>query len=196
MCRPLTKRSVALCSRSFRKKSGPEKKTRCCGFLRRASSPARKVALVGLGKSKTGVLEVRAGAARAARWANAEKAEKLAVVLPNEAAETVRAAAEGIHLGAYRFTQYFTGDRKPRKEALTDVLLGLRENASKGNAPREAALEAGNAVGEAVNLVRELVNAPPNGLPPQRSRRPRRTLRRSTSSRSRCSTRSKSPLRA
>jgi leucyl aminopeptidase len=129
----------------------------------------RKVALIGLGPSKTltGV-EVRIGAARAAKWANQEKAASLAVILPRHGDEAfVRAAAEGVTLGSYRFTRYLTGDRKPKKN-LGTVILGLRgaTRTARPSTAQTAALNAGVAVGQAVNLVRDLVNEPPNELTP------------------------------
>lgn len=129
---------------------------------------ARKVLLIGLGPSAkvTGV-ELRVAAARAAKVANADKATKLHLGLrgKGDAAE-LRAAAEGVSLGAYRFTKYLTGDRRPKKE-LESVALGLRGVKSvKATADQKHAIAQGEAVASAVNLARDLVNEPPNELTP------------------------------
>ena len=58
---------------------------------------------------------MRTFAAKAARAANVEKATTLAVALPAGLEGELRAVAEGLELGAYRFTKYLTGDRKPKR---------------------------------------------------------------------------------
>ena len=130
--------------------------------------PARKVLLIGLGPAaKVTSVELRAAAAKAAKVANADKATKLHLGLrgKGEAAE-LRAAAEGVSLGCYRFTKYLTGDRRPKKE-LESVALGLRGLKSvKATAEQKHAIAAGEAVGSAINLARDLVNEPPNELTP------------------------------
>ena len=129
---------------------------------------ARKVLLVGLGPAaKITAVELRAGAARAAKVANADKATKLHLGLrgKGDAAE-LRAATEGVSLGRYRFTKYLTGDRRPKKE-LESVVLGLRGvKSAKANAEQKAAIAQGEAVAAAINLARDLVNEPPNELTP------------------------------
>nr|BAL57063.1 leucine aminopeptidase [uncultured delta proteobacterium] len=131
---------------------------------------ARKLVLIGLGASKDlREPEVRIGAVKAVRVANAEKAESLAVILHRGAdAGSVRVAAEGIVLGSYRFDKYLTGDRRPKKQ-LGTVTLTLRSYGKAGaRASKQEldALEAGIAVGQAVNLVRDLVNEPANEMTP------------------------------
>jgi leucyl aminopeptidase len=130
--------------------------------------PARKVLLIGLGPAaKVTSVELRAAAAKAAKVANADKATKLHLGLrgKGEAAE-LRAAAEGVSLGCYRFTKYLTGDRRPKKE-LESVALGLRGLKSvKATAEQKHAIAAGEAVASAINLARDLVNEPPNELTP------------------------------
>lgn len=145
---------------------------------------SRKVALVGLGAEKSLTdNDVRAAAARAAKWANQEKARSLAIALPPGASGTrLRAAAEGVTLGAYRFTRYLTGDRLPKKslEAVTlalhdeDPKPALRAKTSKTTrsarttkgATETREIERGVALAEAICLVRDLVNEPPNELTP------------------------------
>lgn len=130
--------------------------------------PARKVLLIGLGPAaKVTSVELRAAAAKAAKVANADKAAKLHLGLrgKGDAAE-LRAAAEGVSLGCYRFTKYLTGDRRPKRE-LESVSLGLRGLKSvKATAEQKHAIAAGEAVASAINLARDLVNEPPNELTP------------------------------
>src|SRR5688500_13498946 len=67
-----------------------------------------RLLLVGLGAEKLSPRSLRAGAATAARYT--ASAKSLSVVLPEGTAD-LRAIAEGLSLGAYRFTKYLTGDR-------------------------------------------------------------------------------------
>jgi leucyl aminopeptidase len=123
--------------------------------------------LLGLGGSGSGrevlsAADLRAFAGRAARAANGEKARSLELVVPRGAENRLRYVAEGLTLGAYRFTKYLTGDRKPKDE-LGAVSLTLR-----GKAPRDAKaqLELGQRIGNGINISRDLSNEPPNELPP------------------------------
>lgn len=131
----------------------------------------RKILLVGLGPSeKVGPVETRAAAARVARVANAEKATTVALSLRDKGeAGTLRAVAEGVTLGSYRFTRYFTGDRKPKKhiERVTLGWHGAKEGL-KASAEQKRALHRGEAVAQAVCRARDLVNEPPNELTPAR----------------------------
>lgn len=127
----------------------------------------RKLLLLGLGpQEKVTPVEVRAAAAKAARTANAEKVTSLGLALPGGEPATIQAAALGLLLGAYRFTRYLTGDRRPKKsvEKVTLAPHGLK--LAKTTAEQKRALAQGEAVGRAVNLARDLVNDPPNELTP------------------------------
>lgn len=126
-----------------------------------AIKPAR-VLLVGLGKQAPGPVEVRALAARGARFAQGMKAASLALVLPAESDAAARAAAEGVVLGAYRFTRYLTGERVP-KVGLGKATLFTAATPSKK--VRDAA-KLGAEVGQAVTIARDLINEPPNELYP------------------------------
>lgn len=127
----------------------------------------RKVLLLGLGAAaKAGANEVRAAAAKAARTANGEKATSLAIALPDGEAETVRAAAIGAALGAYRFTKYLTGDRRPKKHLEKVTLSAHGAKGSKATAEQKRALAQGESVAQAINLTRDLVNDPPNEMTP------------------------------
>ena len=73
-----------------------------------------RVLLVGLGKPEAlTAVDVRVMAAKSARFALGAKATTFALELP-VIAGAERAAAEGVVLGAYRFTRYLTGDRVPK----------------------------------------------------------------------------------
>ena len=107
--------------------------------------------------------ELRAFAAKVARLATADKARTLAISLPPGAESGLRHVAEGLELGAYRFTKYLTGDRKPKSE-LQSVVLGC---AGKVKPVAKAAVSQGQSVAAAVNLSRDLSNEPPNVIYPE-----------------------------
>lgn len=119
---------------------------------------AKQVLLVGLGEGSS--TDARTLTVKAAQTGSAYKSA--AVVLPSSDAATIRAAASGAHLGAYRFTRYLTGDRQP-KQRLGSVKLLIEQ---KAGAAEKKALAAGEVLGECVNAARDLVNAPPNDLYP------------------------------
>ena len=126
--------------------------------------PADKVVLFGLGERRTaGAPGLRVFAAKAARAATAEKATSLAVALPAGSEGLLRAVAEGLELGAYRFTKYLTGERKPKAE-LARVVVGLSAK-PKGHAAEAMAL--GQRVAAAVNLSRDWSNEPSNAMFPE-----------------------------
>ncbi len=126
---------------------------------------AEVVLVVGLGDAKEQSREalnaVRLAASRAAQRSHGYKS--VSVVLPWQDDTHIRAAAEGLLTGAYRYTTYLTGDRA-KKHKLTQASLWLDGKASP---TARNALSAGEAVGQAINLVRDLVNAPPNDQPPR-----------------------------
>lgn len=122
-----------------------------------------RVFVVGLGdKGSMKDPETRAFAARAARAAISEKAKSACVVLPEGLETRLRAVAEGLELGAYRFTKYLTGDRKP-KEQLAEVVLAVSKRAP---ASAKKDLATGQGVAAAVNIARDLSNEPSNTLTP------------------------------
>jgi leucyl aminopeptidase len=133
----------------------------------------RRIYLLGVADDE---VSVRNACAKASRTAQSDRATRLGVILPASASERVaRAATEGIVLGAYRFTKYLTAERRPKTE-LTSATLATR--ASKPTKSKTAAAKstddalaravaAGEGVASAVNLVRDLVNEPPNELTPE-----------------------------
>jgi len=121
---------------------------------------ARWVIVVGVGKD--------AGKPAAARLLGhhvakaSQRQRSAALILPVDDAESVRQAAEGLLGGSYRYDTYFTGSRKPKGGLKSAELL---VSDAKDPALKDGLL-AGRAVGEAVNVARTLVNAPPNDLTP------------------------------
>jgi len=94
--------------------------------------------------------------------ASTARAQKTgAVELPVVDVETVRAAAQGLVAGAYRYTEY-----KSDKEAAATLGSAVIVGAPKAGRGLTAAIRAGKAVAESVNFARDLVNRPPNDLNP------------------------------
>jgi leucyl aminopeptidase len=138
----------------FTGKSGETLKVQVGGRL-----ATRTLLLVGLGDAAFGEKEARALVVRAAGAGS--KYGTVAIALPADGDEILRAAAEGAVMGTYRYTRYLTGERLPKRTIQTIRLVSSRKDKKAS-----AALDAGVAVGEAINLVRDLVNAPPNDLTP------------------------------
>ncbi|MBI3202053.1 MAG: leucyl aminopeptidase [Myxococcales bacterium] len=123
---------------------------------------ARRVLLLGVGAKRAHEpARLRAAAATAARAAQGAKAKSLGFALPVEGID-LRVIAEGIGLGAYRFTKYMTGDRLPKAE-LKDVKLFVHKQAQAD----KAAIDIGLKIAEAICLTRDAVNEPPNELNPE-----------------------------
>ena len=106
--------------------------------------------------------DIRSFAAKAARIANGEKAKTLVLSIPDSLEARLRTVAEGLELGAYRFTRYVTGDRKP-KETLEEVTVAT-DRRLPPDAKRTIAL--GQGIGAGVNVARDLSNEPPNVMYP------------------------------
>ncbi len=125
---------------------------------------AARLVLIGLGDvAKLGPGDIRTFAAKAARIANSDKSRRLVLGVPAGLEGRLREVVEGLELGAYRFTKYMTGDRKPKSE-LTQVTICLL-----GDTPANAKsrVDQGLAVAAGVNLSRDLSNEPPNVLYPE-----------------------------
>jgi len=121
---------------------------------------ARWVVLVGLGSGKPSARDAIVVGVRGARAAR--KHRTLAVAPPIADADGMRAAAEGAVTGAYRYDRYLTGTRKP-KGGLTSATVLASGRATKA---LTSAVAEGKAIGESVNLARDLVNGPPNDVDP------------------------------
>ena len=115
--------------------------------------------LVGLGKPGDDDVEPLRRAAGAAVRALAGK-KTVALALPTESDEQVRAVAEGALLGAYAFDRYLTKKAEP----VAEVVVVSDRARSRG---AKQALAAATTVATAVNYARDLVNLPPNDLYPE-----------------------------
>jgi leucyl aminopeptidase len=140
------------------------KKDQCVNVATLGRLKARKLVVYGLGdKAKLTPADVRTALAKIARIGNVEKAKSLTVVMPDGLLEHARYLAEGLELGAYRFTKYMTADRKP-KATLGTVTLQTRETLPPAV---RTALALGQATADGVNLSRDLSNEPPNVIFPK-----------------------------
>ena len=126
---------------------------------------AMRVVLVGAGP-KRGFSGARLRQAVAVAARASSNAKSLALVLGEHAdgALAVRRVAEGVGLGAYTFSKYFTGERVPKRTLGSVVLY---RSAGRARVSDRRALEQGLAVARAVNLARDAVNEPPNVLTPE-----------------------------
>ena len=122
---------------------------------------APRVLVLGIGDVEGDPVQLRSYAATAARAAAGANASSLALVLPPGA--ELRAAAEGVVLGAYRFSKYFTGDRKPKTQLGQVTVYKLEGRATPAD---KSALKLGQAVADAVCIARDAINEPPNELVP------------------------------
>ncbi len=129
-----------------------------------------RVLLLGIGNPAAVTdADVRVFAAKGTRAAQGAKATSLAIqvltlddALPRRR-DAERATAEGVVLGAYRFTKYLTGDRIPKSriERVTLVVAGKISKEGKEG------MAVGQRVGEAICIARDLINEPPNELYPE-----------------------------
>jgi len=119
---------------------------------------ARRIVTVGLGdEAKRADDEaVRRAFGNAVRTCFGER--KVAIALPTNSA-LHESAAWGARLGAYSFTTFKSKDAK--QPPATIALL-----AAKADTDLREIVERVDTVGTAVSLTRDLVNTPPNALPP------------------------------
>lgn len=143
------------------------KKDQVLDFPSLGRLPAARILVVGLGeREKMTDADLRVFAAKVARSSNDGKSTSLALGVPEGiSGEQLRFLAEGAVLGAYKFTKYLTGDRRPKAE-LKNIMLagGDAEDKKKGAAHKWITL--GQRIGEAVCITRDLVNEPGNELVP------------------------------
>ncbi|MCC6215375.1 MAG: leucyl aminopeptidase [Polyangiaceae bacterium] len=126
--------------------------------------PVKRLILAGLG-AKRDVHDARIAAVVATVARASASAASLVLVAPERAAgASMRAVGEGLVLGAYRFTRYLTGDRRP-KTSLAKVTVV--PPSGRGTAAERKALALGAEIGEAVGVARDAVNEPPNVVNPE-----------------------------
>jgi leucyl aminopeptidase len=105
-----------------------------------------------------------AGAASRALAGRAHVASALALATGNSPrAELVQAAGEGALLGAYEFTAYRTATDRPGPPTAVSLLVPDPTDRALRTATKRA-----RAIADAIALCRDLVNMPPNELPPAR----------------------------
>jgi leucyl aminopeptidase len=116
--------------------------------------------LVGIGKEVTPTAVRRAAGAAARAVTNAAS---VALALPADTPELVRAVTEGYALGGYTFTAYKKAKNDEARQHPGEVVL-LSPGARKKDVTR--AFEEAQVVAEAVAGTREWVNTPPGDLRP------------------------------
>ncbi|NOY54203.1 MAG: leucyl aminopeptidase [Deltaproteobacteria bacterium] len=129
--------------------------------------PAKEICLMGLGKEKGFTLDRQrrafAGVVKAARKVHARQVVSTLLAKGERGkplTDLCRSAAEGLHLGAYRFRKYLT---KEETTELRQVSLLVEGTSTAGLA---AAVRAGTLAAEATNFTRDLVNEPGNVITP------------------------------
>ncbi|MFZ5890838.1 MAG: leucyl aminopeptidase [Myxococcota bacterium] len=123
----------------------------------------RRLLVVGAGPAEDlDAARLRGVIATGARAA-AQSAKTASMVVPSEDVD-LRVVGEGIGLGTYRFTKYFTGDRRPKTEL---GKLSLLLPSGKPTAAAKKALALGLDVAKAVCVARDAVNEPPNVIYPE-----------------------------
>jgi leucyl aminopeptidase len=125
---------------------------------------ATRLLLIGVGDEESlGEARLRHIAAIAARSCNGSAEGQLALVLPWKLdAKSLRAVAEGLVLGSYRFGRYWTDERRAKRQLAEVQLL----QAGRNTAAAKAALDLGRKIGESVCIARDAVNEPPNQMTP------------------------------
>src|SRR5690606_28086710 len=122
---------------------------------------------LGLGKRSAYTHETfRMAAGTIAKEALRLQSAKIAVALPEEVEvdDAVRAGAEGLRLGAYRFDKWKTQDANEKGFAIAQA--SLHAVSLRTNTAAQKALELGNAIGDAVAFARDLINESPSVMTP------------------------------
>jgi len=117
---------------------------------------AASVLLVGLGSTPATPDSLRSAAGSASRAMSG--ASRLVFALPTATEADVQAVLEGAALGAYRYQAYRSGDPAV---AVSDIVVATTVEGA------DAALGRARIVADAVAVVRDLVNTPPNDLYPE-----------------------------
>jgi len=143
--------------------------------------PAARIVLTGLGpRDRCTPEQFRQSVGRAVRAVLRGKAVEIGLQLPATAddAGTLRAAVEGVLLGAYRFDRYRTNGADERG-SLGALRVALPPAVRRSEALDEA-LRLAARVAEATNYARDLVNEPAAHLTPERLAEEARRLGRET----------------
>jgi leucyl aminopeptidase len=141
-----------------REESFEPKRGKTLSMQGRGKLRAKHLLVVGLGDSTSSEAAMRLLGVKAGRAAAAHGS--LCVVAPSTDPTLLRALADGVITGAYRYTRYLTGSRAPKKQlSKASLLLEKRPSTEQ----KHAVLE-GSVTAAAVNFARDLVNCPPNDL--------------------------------
>ncbi|MFM2354249.1 MAG: hypothetical protein RLZZ608_1655, partial [Actinomycetota bacterium] len=116
---------------------------------------ATSVLVIGLGRTSLTAEALRSAAGTAARALSS--VARVAFAFPTTSPADVQAVLEGAAMGSYRFTAYRSSEPAP---ATTEVTVATAVAGAEGSA------RAAAATANAVALVRDLVNIPPNDLYP------------------------------
>ena len=136
--------------------TGAEDEVRRVPFV---DASATSIATVGLGSGPIDANLLRKAAGSAIRQLTG--ATRVALALPSSSDAELIAVLEGAAIGSYSFTSYRSGTPDPAKlPASTITVLSSTQ-------PTTDAVGRANAVGRAVNTVRDLVNTPPSALYPE-----------------------------
>jgi leucyl aminopeptidase len=129
--------------------------------------PADRVMLLGLGGLEKHTLDtLRHAAGTAAKAAAKARATKLAFGLPGhgETPPIVRAIAEGLGLGAYRYDKWKSDEETKKRPELKQAIIAAPD--AKGREVNDA-LKFGVEVAAAVNWARDVVNEPAMTMTPE-----------------------------
>jgi leucyl aminopeptidase len=119
---------------------------------------AKQLLFVGLDDGTQNEATVRLFGVKAGRAAMTHNS--LSVIAPSTDPAMLRALADGIATGAYRYTRYLTGPRAPKRQlSKASVLLERKPSTEQKHAVTEGSVSA-----NAINFARDLVNCPPNDL--------------------------------
>lgn len=134
--------------------------------------PAKRVLVVGLGKSADFSLEqVRRAAATAIKRAKGFKARTVATLLHSagsaglDVTACAQAVTEGSLLGAYDFCRYKSEPKDEPRSEIAQVLI-IEQDAAKTEAV-SAGVTRGRIIADAVNATRDLANEPPDAVTPR-----------------------------
>ena len=119
-----------------------------------AHGAARSIATIGVGRGEFTPATLRELAGAVTRQLRG--VERIVLGLPWSTPEEAAAIAEGAAIGAYRFDAYRSSSDAASTPVAEIALPGATEQV----------VRAANIVAEAVGLVRDLVNTPPNDLTP------------------------------
>ncbi|TFV99178.1 leucyl aminopeptidase [Orlajensenia leifsoniae] len=119
---------------------------------------AKTIAIIGLGRG-TDAAALRAAAGSAARQLTG--VDTVAFAIPTSDAVEAAAIGEGAALGAYAYTAYRHTSLEKTKTPASSIVVYT------ASAPDDAEQARIIAVADGVNLVRDLVNAPPSDLYPE-----------------------------